>query len=499
VSTVTDKAVYCSNILMAKFFTEEAKFDPSERAEGVLDHLLDETSEVTIEQRANEISIKDALHKKRLVREESKRVRSRVLFITKDTQALEEGADAQEYFKNLAEVFDEVHVIVLGFTKRKTDTLRLDSKVWVYPTTAKSFLRQPFTAITTARQQLQFTDGFRADIVVALDPFESGIAGYFIAKKFKRAFQLQITENFYTPAFKDANKHNPWRLRFSRYVLKRVSSVFVSTELLKQNITTQYKKIKEVSLLPRYFNIQETIASSGSLPDRKLYPQFAFTILYIGTLNQNSTLFRAIDAVRTLLRTPSIGFVVIGEGPERKEFQERARILGIDSQIIFTPRVDNLVDHMHSANVLLNTDTTSGSEEIVIKAASVGLPVVMSRTALREDLFTDGVDSFLCDPEDTQEFSQKLLKFLNNGAMRTQFSKNAQDVVRTRIEEDPHTHVLAIRDAIESVLYLEDTTTKKIKVKNKKKKNTSKNKNWILAETDDAKSVNGIEIKMPEV
>lgn len=451
------------------FINDKEKFNAANRAEGVLDHILDETSTVTLAQRKNEASVEDELRKERLIEDSSTRVRSRVLFITRDKKVLEKGSAMQKHFINLAEVFDEVHVIVLGLGKRKTDTMRLASKVWVYPTISKYFLQQPFTAIKIAKQQLKFTDGFRPDIVVALDSFESGIAGYFIARKFKRAFQVQIIEDFYNGHFKEELEYNAWRLRFSHFVLKRVKSVRVDTDTLKQKINARYKNITDVALLPQYFNIKETMQSVQDAPAEKLYPQFSFLILFVGVLDQNSTLFRAIDAVRPLLRTPSIGFVVIGDGSAKETFQERTRLLSVDAQVIFKPKTADVFSNMRSANVLICTDTDNESESVVVKAAATGLPAVMAKTILREDLFTDGEDSFLCDPEDTIEFSQKLVKFLNTNAMRSQFSKNAKDVVRNRIEEDPKMYRIALRDSIEAVLYLEEATRVRIKAELKKK------------------------------
>jgi glycosyltransferase involved in cell wall biosynthesis len=350
-------------------------------------------------------------------------------------------------------------------------------------------------------------------MVVALDPFESGLAGYFIAKKFKRAFQVHITEDFLIDAFEEATKNNDWRITFSRFVLKRAQSVRVDTDTLKKKIATKYKKIKDLDLLPQYFNIKETIETLKSDQFEKLYPQFSFSILFIGALTHDSTLFRAIDAVQPLLRTPSIGFIVIGDGPAKAGFQERTKLLSIDSQVVFRSRVDEVLPHMRSVNLLVCTDTDSESEAVVIKAAAAGLPAVMARTALRDDLFTDGVDSFLCDPEDTIEFSQKMVKFLNTNAMRSQFSKNAKDVVSSRIEEDPAMYRIALRDSIEAVLYIEEATRVQQEEKNKKKEEAELAKRVKRGEVEEGDSnatpppqpelpdkikISGIEMKMPK-
>jgi hypothetical protein len=50
-------------------------------------------------------------------------------------------------------------------------------------------------------------------------------------------------------------------------------------------------------------------------------------------------------------------------------------------------------------------------------------------------------------------FSERLRKFINTNALRTQFSDNARAVIRTRIEDNPEVYRLAYRDTIEQVLF----------------------------------------------
>jgi glycosyltransferase involved in cell wall biosynthesis len=102
------------------------------------------------------------------------------------------------------------------------------------------------------------------------------------------------------------------------------------------------------------------------------------------------------------------------------------------------------------------TDTTEASDEIFIKAAAAGLPILASETPLRTDLFIDGESAFLVPKEDTIGFSQKLVKFLNTNSLRVQFAHNARDIIKTRLHEDPEAYTQAYRDSIEAVFGASD-------------------------------------------
>lgn len=443
---------------------KNAWVDPSLKAENILDYVLEDTSDEMMQKKALESSVEKELQKEPVVVQHSEREKSRVLFVLRDTSVLENDSLLQMHFKNLSSVFDEIHVLIIAESwQAKRGVERIGTNIWAYTTSAKYWWSEPFSALTIAKTELQFTDGFRPDLVVAFDPFEAGLSGLLIARKFNRDFQVHVTEDFYTDEFKNREVENKWRLRIAKYVLKRTQSVRTTTKIIAEEITKKFKHIKDISVLPRHYDIAAIIEATNSdaLPDA--FPQFAFVALFVGKLDYESTLFRTIDATRAILHSKSIGLVVVGDGPNKKEFQQRAEILGIQDQIIFQKDESKLISYLKSANILLCTDTTEASDEIVIKAAAAGLPLLIAKTQLREDLFVDGESAFLCDKEDTVDFSQKLAKFLNMNSLREQFSLNAKDIIKNRLHEDPEAYKLAYRDSIESVFALEDGREELIK------------------------------------
>lgn len=437
---------------MAAPLRNETWLDPSRKAKDVLDYVIEDSSEKTIKEREAQVPVEEELSSGPKVVLESDRSQSRLLFITRNTDLLEDDSPALSHFYDMAEVFSEIHIMVLCNYKRGEPLVkRARTNIWLYSVHSSHWFFLPFSAKKVARRQLYFTDGFRPDIVVALDPFESGVAGVFIAREFDRPFQVHISEDFLDRSFKQREKGNGLRLRMAKYVLKRTQSVRVSTDLIHTKVTKKFAHVKDIQLLPRHFNIQTILRAEPSTYVREKYPRYTFVILYVGALDHQSTLFRAIDAARTVLATPRIGMVVLGDGPAKKEFQERARILGVEEQIVFETDRNKLISLLTSASLLLCTDTTSASDEVVIQAAAAGLPILAATTDMRTDLFEDGESAYLCDPKDTVEFSQKLSKFLNISTLRTQFAKNARDIIQERLHEDPRMYKIAYRDSIEGV------------------------------------------------
>jgi len=434
-----------------------ANRDASDRASDMLDFVLDDTSESTQQQRAEASAVSVELKKQQILEQESVRIKSRVLFITSDTHVFEKDSVAAQEYMSLEEVFDEVHVLVLGrpgTVPGNQEAVRLSTRVWAYPLPVKFFLTVPFWARAYAADELTFTDGFRPDLVVARDPFESAIAGVFIANKYERLLQVQVTTDEWLDEDKFTKKDalNRWRLHFLKYALKRADSVRVATSQLQEAVKKVAPKQDDIAVLPRYFHTRELLSLSRTA-DTNLFPQFVFTIMAIGEFTVESTIYRVLDAVRVALQTPTVGLVVIGDGPLREQFKQRAQLFGIQKQVLFLGKVEDYTDHLRSADVLMVTDTDTASDDLVVKAAALGVPMIMAKNQLRTDLFEDGHNAFLCDPDATHEFTTQLRKFLNANALRVQFSEGGREVVRTRIEEDPRMYRLSYRNTIEDMLY----------------------------------------------
>ena len=433
---------------------EDPVLDPSKKAGAVLDYVLNVNEEEVIAQEKVQESVHAELKKQPVIVASSNRTNMRVLFITTDVGILKEGSLAQRHFKNIANTFNEVHVMVLcEYWQARKDVVRLQKNMWVYTTAARHSLLQIFTAHNIARLQLSFVDGFRPDIVVALDPYVSGACGISIATHYKRVFQVHVTEDFLLPEFKTKEKGNAHKIATAKKVLKKAKSIRVSTQTLKEKLQKHYPKTTDLSLLPRHYDVDAIIKATEEktteIEVAQLLPNVAFVALFVGELDKDSTLFRALDASRTILQSSKIALVVIGDGPYKKEFQERARILGIAEQVIFLPGTTKLIPYLQRADILLCTDTTEISEELVIKAAAAGLPLLLAKTPLRSDLFENDTSAFLCDKEDTIDFGIKLRKFLNGPALRVQFSESAKEVVKIRLHEDPEAFKEAYRNSVE--------------------------------------------------
>lgn len=426
----------------------------SERESARLESLLAERP-APGESAAEHVSVDEARQSSSMYEVRSSRNATRILFISRDTSLLNPTLQTLDGFLNVSDVFDEVHIVVLRPGIRPKDpVLRVAHNVWVYIAAAENWWWTPVAARELVHSQLVFADGFRPDLIVARDPYESALVAYWIGKRYERPTQLHIMEDFTDPRFRKAEAANWWRTYWARFLVPKFASIRTGGERLKLLAERWCPDAPDLAALPRFHNYEALRVASPEFSLKERYHQYVFIMLYVGDLGHDSTLHRAIDAARFVLRNPRVGMVVVGDGPARGEFMKRTEKFGIAEQVVFIKDAPDLTSFLKTADVLMVTDTNAVADEVVIQGAVAGVPMIMTPTPLRSDLFTDMESALITPNEEIPELSKKLSYFLNDVTIRQPLQAAAAEIVADRLHEDPELYRRAYRDSVEQGMFV---------------------------------------------
>lgn len=390
---------------------------------------------------------------------ESSRDTTRVLFISTDESLLNPTTQSLDGYTNLSDLFAEVHILIMreGIAP-KNPVLRVADNMWLYTVGNKDWWRTPFPAVELCENQLVFADGFRPDIIVARDPFESALVAWYLGRKYKRPVQVHVLEDYTTVGFLRKNRHNRWRRRIPRFILARIKSVRTSTRALMEGIQKKYA-ITDSAVLPRLNNYDALLSLPRTLDLHTKYRSFVFIMVYVGALTHESKLGEVLRTAQFGLRDPRIGLVVVGSGPAQQEFAEQAKLLGISEQVVFETKDTDSTSYLSAADVLIVPEVDTASEELVLKAATLGVTIVAARTSARSDIFVHGQSALLYDEDDSDACTIHLNTLFNNPVARKQIGTVAQEVLRQRFHDDKALYRTAYRETIEEVLFLDENSS----------------------------------------
>ena len=173
----------------------------------------------------------------------------------------------------------------------------------------------------------------------------------------------------------------------------------------------------------------DSIKESPCEARRKLNLPERFTVLYLGTLDENKHPDLILDIARK--SNPELfNFLIIGSGPLINSLRIEAEQYGLNNVYIPGRVVENLPIYCRASDVLI----IPGRGGIVIsEAMTYGIPIVVHQADGTEyDLVENGVNGFRVINGDVETFKKALDFLLDNPDTKIQMGAEGKRLVQTR-------------------------------------------------------------------
>lgn len=176
-----------------------------------------------------------------------------------------------------------------------------------------------------------------------------------------------------------------------------------------------------------------------SLYTADLSPRTENVVAFLGRIDEEKFIHEAIEAVDKL-QDLDAKLVIIGDGEVRPKLEARAAELGIADRVRFTGRVsdEDLRRELTEASLFAMPSRAELQSIATMEAFASGLPVVAADAMALPHLVHDGINGYLYQPGDIDEFAEHLrtiltadaaeLDRLRRGALHT---VKAHDIERT--------------------------------------------------------------------
>jgi len=151
-------------------------------------------------------------------------------------------------------------------------------------------------------------------------------------------------------------------------------------------------------------------------------------IIYVGRLLTHKNVDILVRATGLLAKEhPEISFVIVGDGPERKNLEKLAEDLQIKKNVSFLGRVEKDQDvhaHMHASKVMVLPSTREGFGIVVLEGNACGLPVVTidHKNNAAKDLIVNNENGALCGL-DEKELADTIEQVLSSRKERGFYAK----------------------------------------------------------------------------
>ncbi len=350
-----------------------------------------------------------------------------VIIIGTDRTVFKEGSAVRERLIEYGGLVDELHVVVFarkGFSRQK-----LADNVWVYPTDSNSklsYIRDAKQVAAAIIRDKKFTPV--ETIVSVQDPFETGLVGLFLKKRFGFKLQAQVHTDFLSPYFWRHSTLNFLRSFIAWRILPKADQIRVVSRRIERSLVAHPSRIsrKKIAVLPICTN-QTRLAAPATFDLSKKYPQFSDIILMSSRLAREKNIPLALRVFKNILADfPTVGLLIFGDGSEKAHLQRLVKNLKMEESVIFEPWTNDLPSYYKTASIFLSTSLYEGYGLTLIEAAASAAAIVTSDVGIAGDILIDGRNARVCPVGDEAAFTRALKELLVSTDTRQALGRAAQ-------------------------------------------------------------------------
>ncbi len=269
----------------------------------------------------------------------------------------------------------------------------------------------------------------RPDLVVAQDPFETGLLALFYAKMCGAHLQIQIHTDFLNPLWRGESFLNSIRAEIARCILPRATCVRVVSHRIKRSLVAAgLAPASRVTVIPVYAGAgREVSARESSSPTPSVRrPSFSHTLLMVSRLVREKNIPMALEVFKRLLEQfPRAGLIIVGTGPLLPRLTELVTSLGIEKNVVFEGWKNDPSSYYEGADVFLLASDYEGYGMTLVEAARVGCPIVSTDVGLVGELLGPA-EAGIVPPRDPEALLVAIKEVLTDAPMRQARADSAQ-------------------------------------------------------------------------
>lgn len=191
----------------------------------------------------------------------------------------------------------------------------------------------------------------------------------------------------------------------------------------------------QIDVIPNGVDIKPFQSVQEKIPREALgFKDEDVLLTYMGRIGPEKNLPFLLRAFAGIAKTyENTGLLIIGDGPERENLEDRVRVMGISDRVHFTGMIPyvQLPSYMAAADAFVTASVTEVHPLSVIEALASKLPVVGIQSPGVGDTIEDGVTGLLAPEEDMAVFTAKLSRIIVDKDAREKMSQHASEVAKT--------------------------------------------------------------------
>jgi glycosyltransferase involved in cell wall biosynthesis len=221
--------------------------------------------------------------------------------------------------------------------------------------------------------------------------------------------------------------------RFSHRVVansEAVRRLLIAEGIPPEKTITIYNGVDMARVaLPEGF-IREEALARFALPREESLRYVAIVANMRHEVKDHRTFLKAARRVRAV--RPEARFVIVGEGELASSLKARAKELGLERDVLFTGRRDEVAGLLAVSSVCVLSSKAEGFSNSILEYMAAARPVVVTDVGGAREAVIDGKTGYIVAPGDDEAMADRIIALLSSPSQAKLFGERGRETVLRR-------------------------------------------------------------------
>jgi N-acetyl-alpha-D-glucosaminyl L-malate synthase BshA len=212
----------------------------------------------------------------------------------------------------------------------------------------------------------------------------------------------------------------------TRFALEQSDGITCVSRYLQAKTREVFETTRPISVISNFVDTQQFIPEARPHLREHLAPHGECILVHLSNFRPPK---RAPDVVRVFAQVRAAlpaKLLLIGDGPDRPVALQLARSLGVERDIFFLGKQDDVESLLAVADLFLLPSEEEAFGLAALEAMSCGVPVIASTAGGLPEVIEDGKCGFLFAPGDVDGMARACLTLLNDRGRHQEFRNAAR-------------------------------------------------------------------------
>ncbi|WP_432359032.1 N-acetyl-alpha-D-glucosaminyl L-malate synthase BshA [Sporosarcina sp. UB5] len=226
-----------------------------------------------------------------------------------------------------------------------------------------------------------------------------------------------------------------------RYGIHKSNLTTAVSESLRQDTLSLINPDKEIITIYNFIDEEKyKPVDPGSLKSELGIQKEEKVIIHISNFRSVKRVHDIIDSFKIIRKDIDSKLLLVGAGPKKIEMMEKVKQEGLEGDVIFTGKRDDLPELLAISDLMFLLSEKEAFGLVLLEAFSCGVPAIATNIGGIPEVIEDGKNGFLVELGDIENAAKKAKILFEDRIMFDRFRENAMQTVREKFNSASIVH-----------------------------------------------------------